>query len=560
MTSKPNPGVRLKPDPTPAASAPVRAGSGFSLTPVLGVRSMATREPNPGVWLKPDPTPAASTPVRAGSGFSLTPVRGVQSLAARSRERLSCQADSRGGVPPRRPLRGVRHRLPHRLPADAAGRRLLADARRGPRGRRARPPERRRAHGARAGTGLDRSAMGRAAPRLRIARARRPWAARGRRRAVLRSARSSIAAVAARRLGRGPALDPARVLPGPPRCALDVHDPGAGLRAAALHGAHLAARVRGTKPEPARVPRLPAPRRVGERPRVGSARRDARPCCSARSSLRSRAVVRACGVSRCSCSHRSPCSPPRTGRSTPPLLPPAARRPTFRPRARHRVAAERSELGHARLLSPRGARARRGRLGSPPADALRHGRARTHVRGRGPRDPWHSVVRTDVPRARAGRARPAARRTHEAHTACARPRPLLRRGRRPRRRRDPRAGPGRRLVPEELARGSRVCGARLAHDAGDPRLRDEPGRRLDPLAHPRATRPPRLRRALRDLRPRDVRADRPLSRASRATTGSRSQTATRSSSSRRSRSRPRTSTTSSPSRARDPSTRTIASR
>ena len=45
------------------------------------------------------------------------------------------------------------------------------------------------------------------------------------------------------------------------------------------------------------------------------------------------------------------------------LLPPAARRPAVRPRARHRVAAQRPELGHARLLPPRGARARRRRLG-----------------------------------------------------------------------------------------------------------------------------------------------------------------------------------------------------
>ncbi len=96
---------------------------------------------------------------------------------------------------------------------------------------------------------------------------------------------------------------------------------------------------------------------------------------------------------------------------------------------------------------------------------------------------------------------PAARGTDEAHAAGARPRALLRRGRRPRPGRGPRARPRRLLVPEELARGSGGRRARLADDAGDPRLRDEPRRRLDPLAHPRATRPPRLRRALRDLRP-----------------------------------------------------------
>ncbi len=73
-----------------------------------------------------------------------------------------------------------------------------------------------------------------------------------------------------------------------------------------------------------------------------------------------------------------------------------------------------------------------------------------------------------------------------------RPWTLLRSGRRSRRRCVSLARARRLLVSEELARRGGKCSSQLAHYARDARLRDEPGRGLDSLAHPRATRPARL--------------------------------------------------------------------
>ena len=116
--------------------------------------------------------------------------------------------------------------------------------------------------------------MGRPAPRIRRARARRACAARGRRRRVRRRrVRDRRGRCAQSR--RRPARDPAPLLPRDPRCALGVDDPGTGLRAAALHRAHLAAGHGVPEPDTAGVPRAARSSSSGRTYTGASARRGA---------------------------------------------------------------------------------------------------------------------------------------------------------------------------------------------------------------------------------------------------------------------------------------------
>ncbi len=68
---------------------------------------------------------------------------------------------------------------------------------------------------------------------------------------------------------------------------------------------------------------------------------------------------------------------------------------------------------------------------------------------------------------------------------------------------------------ERWPEGAVAAVARHARRLRDPRLRHQPRRGLDPLALSRAPRPHRVRRPLRDLRRRDLRADRQLPRRTR---------------------------------------------
>ena len=204
---------------------------------------------------------------------------------------------------------------------------------------------------------LDRPAVGRPAPRLRDARARRS-----------RPPRSGHRGLRGRRVrdrgGRRPQArsraprDPARLLPGDPGGAMGMDHARPGLRAPALHRPCLAARVGVAKPVPPRLPRVPDPRRLGERARQRLARRAAddaprghrarlepRPLGLAERRARRPAPARGAGDAVRADRHRA-------------LLPPAPLRPAVPARARDGMAVEQPGHEHRCLLRARRGRAR----------------------------------------------------------------------------------------------------------------------------------------------------------------------------------------------------------
>ena len=87
--------------------------------------------------------------------------------------------------------------------------------------------------------------------------------------------------------------------------ALGLVDPCADARAAAVHGAPVAARVRSAEPVATHLARAPAARRLGADPRQRRARRAARDAARAPTSCSPAEDGRGCEASRLPCSRRS---------------------------------------------------------------------------------------------------------------------------------------------------------------------------------------------------------------------------------------------------------------